>query len=157
MGVYIFFKRGKPPIGDLDIRVDKQVVLGIDPGEGTVVSSREPVVAVELYYPYLREILSDPFYGSVFRCIVCYYDLVVCRSPGAMANGFYQPGKKSFQISFPVPVQYDYRCLRNTDRKLTKNPWNIRRISSEERFHDRYPLKMSFFLTLSLSTTCVDM
>ena len=133
MGVYIFFKRGKPPIGDLDIRVDKQVVLGIDPGEGTVVSSREPVVAVELYYPYLREILSDPFYGSVFRCIVCYYDLVVCRSPGAMANGFYQPGKKSFQISFRYLFPFQFSMTIAVFIIQTANLRKIHGISDEFR------------------------
>ena len=106
-----FLKRFQPSVGHLHIGIQQQVVLGVNPGESPVVTSRESVVPVQKYEPQIRESLPEHFHGTVRGGIVGNDDLTapfVWGSRGVSEINGMQKGRKEFlKVAFPVPVQND--------------------------------------------------
>ena len=94
-------KRFEPAGGGLDIGIQKDVVIGLDPFECTVVSAGKTVVAVHAQQRDRRELPAEQRHRTVRRSVVGHDDLHPVRS------GSDDAWQETAQVVLAVPVQYD--------------------------------------------------
>lgn len=94
-------KRFEPAGGGLDIGIQKDVVIGLDPFERTVVSAGKTVVAVHAQQRDRRELPAEQRHRTVRRSVVGHDDLHPVRS------GSDDAWQETAQVVLAVPIQYD--------------------------------------------------
>ena len=94
-------QRTEPPLRRLDIGIEQNVVIGLDPRQRPVVALGESVVAAEREHLHRGELCGQQRDGAVRRSVVGHHHA------DPFGCGGDHPRQEPAQMLFAVPVEYD--------------------------------------------------